>query len=79
MPHLNFYTTAHCSLCDQAFDLLLGTPELTGYQVCSIDIADDAELFERFGTRIPVLEINGQQLCAPIDKDALLHWLDEIR
>ena len=79
MPQLKFYTTAHCSLCEQALDLLLSTPELVGYQVQSIDIADTPELLERYGTKIPVLEFNGSELSAPIDKNGLLTWLTQLQ
>jgi len=76
MPQLNFYTTAHCSLCEQVLDLLLSTPELAGYQVQSIDIAENPELLDQYGHQIPVLERNGHELSAPIDKQKLLAWLD---
>ena len=76
MPQLNFYTTAHCSLCEQVLDLLLGTPELAGYQVHSIEIAHDPELLDRYGDKIPVLELDGDELSAPIDQQGLLKWLD---
>ena len=75
MPQLNFYTTAHCSLCEQVLDLLLSTPELAGYQVQSIDIAENPELLNRYGSKIPVLERNGHELSAPIDQKNLLAWL----
>ncbi len=75
MPQLNFYTTAHCSLCEQALDLLLSTPEMAGYQVQSIDIAENPELLDRYSSKIPVLELNGHELNAPIDKQKLLAWL----
>ena len=75
MPQLNFYTTTHCSLCEQVLDLLLSTPELAGYQVLRIDIAEDLDLLDRYGSKIPVLECNGHELSAPIDQKGLLAWL----
>jgi hypothetical protein len=78
MQHIKFFTTAHCSLCEQALDLLLTTPEMAGYHLESIDIADDPNLLERYGDKIPVLAIAEQELCAPIDRTSLLQWLVEI-
>lgn len=78
MQHLKFFTTAHCSLCEQALDLLLTMPEMAGYYLESIDIADDPDLLERYGDKIPVLAIAGEELCAPIDRSSLQQWLVEI-
>ncbi|XOV81914.1 MAG: glutaredoxin family protein [bacterium] len=75
MAQLKFYTTAHCSLCEQTLDLLLATPELAGYRVETIDIADHQELLERYGDKIPVLNLNGEELSAPIDRNCLLQWI----
>lgn len=79
MPQLNFYTTAHCSLCEQTLDLLLSTPGLAGFQVQTIDIAEDPELLELYGSKIPVLEHEGNELSAPIDKNGLLAWLAQLQ
>jgi hypothetical protein len=78
MQNLKFFTTAHCSLCERALDLLLATPEMAGYQLESIDIADDPILLERYGDKIPVLATADKELCAPIDRTSLQQWLVEI-
>ena len=53
------YTRENCHLCDHAKDLLLNyaryLPEIT-----EVDIDSDAQLVERFGKCIPVVELDGK-------------------
>jgi len=55
---LILYTKEGCHLCDVAAETLAKysrfLPELE-----QVDIASDAELMERFGTEVPVVEIDG--------------------
>lgn len=54
---LILYSTDHCSLCDEALELIFSMPELAGHSVRVVDVALDEELLECFGERLPVLEI----------------------
>jgi len=56
------YTTEHCHLCDEAEAIV----RKTGATVLKIDIVDDSNLFDKYGTRIPVLQRT--------DNDAELDW-----
>jgi predicted DCC family thiol-disulfide oxidoreductase YuxK len=58
-------STDHCTLCDRALDLLLSMPELRGWQLRVVDVADDAALLERYGERLPVLRIGVRELDWP--------------
>ncbi len=49
------YSTDHCTLCEQALDLLLSMPELVGRQLDVVDVALDDTLQSRYGERLPVL------------------------
>lgn len=49
------YGTSACSLCDQAFDLLMSMPELAGLTLRVVDVAADPALTERYAARLPVL------------------------
>jgi hypothetical protein len=49
---LILYHTAGCHLCDEARELIAQVPEIT---VEEVEIGDDSQLVERYGTRIPVL------------------------
>ncbi|MFO1372500.1 MAG: glutaredoxin family protein [Candidatus Competibacteraceae bacterium] len=68
---LILYVTCSCHLCEQAEELLL---QVEGVNVALVEVADDPELLERYGSRIPVLR-------RP-DTDSELDWpfaLDTIR
>ena len=76
MLTIKLYTTEHCTLCEQALDLLLGMPEMAGYELRTIDIAADDQLMAAYGDKIPVLEAGGRLLCYPLDRAAVLAWLE---
>ncbi len=59
---LLMYGTSACSLCDQAFDVLMSMPELAGLTLRVVDVAADAALTERYGERLPVLALGSAEL-----------------
>lgn len=73
MMRLILYGTTFCHLCEQAEAVLLAA-EVSAEHV---DIAQDDELLERYGTRIPVLrrEDKGEELGWPFDASALRLFL----
>jgi hypothetical protein len=62
-------STAHCTMCDEALDMLFGMPELAGRRLSVVDVAEDAALIERYGERLPVLRIGQRELDWPFDRD----------
>ena len=46
---LVLYSTDHCTLCDQALELLFSMPELAGQAVRVVDVATDDALLSRYG------------------------------
>ena len=71
---LLLYTTGGCHLCEQAENLIR---RQTSMACKAVEIADDAELLERYGARIPVLRRldTGKELDWPFaaeDVDSLL-------
>lgn len=44
--------------------MLLSMPELAGCSVRVIDVAEDAELLDSLGERIPILEVRGRDTVA---------------
>ena len=75
MLQLVLYSTDHCTLCDEALELLLGMPELVGHQLMVADISTDDVLLARFGERIPVLVCEEHELDAPFDADAVREFM----
>ena len=71
-PVLVLYSRSGCHLCD---DMLVGLQPLlheTGAGVRVVDIDTDAALRERYGLRIPVLELDGEVITeGRLDADAV--------
>jgi hypothetical protein len=68
---LVLYSTDHCTLCDQALELLFSMPELAGLAVQVVDVATDDALLDRYGERLPVLEVRAD---GAGDDSRLLDW-----
>lgn len=73
-----FYTTSGCHLCEQAEAILRPIVELNQLSWRPVDIASDAALVERFGVRIPVVQVAGaeQDLGWPFSPEQLLDYLE---
>jgi glutaredoxin len=71
---IKLYGTACCHLCDEAQAIL----REMGIQVDHVDIADDDELLEKYGIRIPVLKRvdTGAELGWPFDAAAVSRFLE---
>lgn len=59
-PETVFYTRAGCLLCEEFEMLLQPILDRQGIHFCRMDIDSSPDLKERFGSRVPVLEINGK-------------------
>lgn len=72
MGALILYTTAGCHLCEHA-EAILDQVEV---QFVPIDIADELELMEKYGIRIPVVrDTGGRELGWPFDATMLRQFL----
>jgi hypothetical protein len=75
-PHrLVLLSTDHCSLCERALDLLLSMPELRGWQLQVVDVADDEALQTRYGERLPVLLAGTRELAWPFAASEVVQCL----
>ena len=76
-PSLVLLSTSDCQLCDEAQRALMAMPQVAGWLLSVRDIATDDALIERYGERIPVLQLeagDGQclgELDWPFDDAAL--------
>ncbi len=78
MTALILYGTSACHLCELAEDLLRDLQsQRADLQFEKIDIADDDQLMEFYGVRIPVLKRlrDGAELGWSFDDLALREWL----
>ena len=74
------YTTVGCHLCEQAEGVINAVVERSdggAAQLRKVDIADSPELMERYGIRIPVLQLGdtGAELGWPFDEARLREFL----
>lgn len=71
MITLTLFTTSHCHLCEQAVQLITQLYPTT--TLVLVEIADDEQLLEEYGERIPVLQRsdNLSELGWPITSDKL--------
>jgi len=59
---VTFYTKAGCHLCEEARDMLDDIAAQTDYELTEIDIRSNAEIFEQYRYRIPVIIIDNDTL-----------------
>ena len=77
MASIILYTTAGCHLCEEAEELLRQSQAGSPLTWQAVDIADQPELMERYGIRIPVLQKTdgGAELGWPFDLEQLRLFL----
>jgi len=72
------YSKPECHLCEQAKVQLLRIQKRHGFQLDEVDISRDEKLLAKFGTRIPVIWVNGRLLSKyRVDEKRLLEFLRE--
>ncbi len=59
LPLVKFYTKEECHLCEAALRIIMQVAESNDFELIILDISQDDNLLMRFGTEIPVIEING--------------------
>lgn len=59
LPLVKFYTKEECRLCEIALGIIMQVAESIDFELNILDISQDDNLMMRFGTEIPVVEING--------------------
>ena len=63
---LVLYTTAGCHLCEQAAAMLAELEAQGQVRIEAVDIANDEQLVERYGIRIPVVK--------DVERDQEIGW-----
>ena len=61
MPTLTLYTKPDCTLCDEALAALERVRQRMPFALEVVDISADARLAERYGERIPVVLVDGEE------------------
>ena len=75
--HARLYTRPGCHLCEDALGELRRLHARQPHELELVDISADDELQQRYGERIPVLEIDGREYAAPLPRAVLERALRE--
>lgn len=81
MTRLILYTTLGCHLCEQAREIINHSNYLKDIELELTEIADSDELMKRYGIRIPVVRLDGEneEIGWPFDLERFDGWLTENR
>ena len=69
--NVTLYSKPGCHLCEDVLTDLHVLQERYPHSLYVVDITADAELLQRYGERIPVVEIAGREFEAPLSADTL--------
>jgi glutaredoxin len=62
-PHLVLYSRAYCHLCDDMVAALTALQPQHGFSMDVVDVDADPELEARYDLLVPVLTVNGNEIC----------------
>jgi glutaredoxin len=80
VPVLTLYGKPCCHLCDEARAVVHAAIAESGVQLREVDVTLDPVLERRYGTRIPVLALDGEELFEYfVDAESLADRLDKVR
>ena len=73
---LKVYSTGGCSICEQVIDKLFETPLGEGVELTVVDVSFHEDLLAKYGSEIPVLEIENRLLRSPFDNEEMMAFLN---
>ncbi len=62
-PRLVLYHRIGCHLCDEMLTQLQGLQANQGFELEVKDVDEDRQLYELYNERVPVLSLQGRDLC----------------
>jgi glutaredoxin len=76
---VTLYGKPGCHLCEEARAAVERVRAERPFRLEEVDVTLDPVLHHRYGERIPVLELEGEELFQyVVDEAALLKWLDRV-
>ncbi|HEX2414261.1 MAG TPA: glutaredoxin family protein [Thermoleophilaceae bacterium] len=79
MPVVTLYGKPGCHLCDDARAVVERVREQRPFELEEVDVSLDPVLHSRYGERIPVVELDGQELSEFfVDEESLRERLDRV-
>ena len=80
MPILTLYGKPGCHLCEGARSAVRGVAARRDVELVEVDVSRDPVLNRRYGERIPVLALDGEELFEYfVDQNALRERLDKVQ
>ncbi len=69
---VTLYTKTDCGLCEEAASMLKRLQKQIRFEIDYVDIEADPGATERYGSRIPVIAVDGEEVAAaPLDEKQL--------
>jgi glutaredoxin len=79
VPTLTLFGKPGCHLCQQAREAVDAARAGRGVELVEVDVTLDPALHRRYGERIPVLDLDGEELFELfVDESALRRQLDRV-
>ena len=79
MTHVTLYGKAGCHLCEDARAEIEAVRAERPFELTEIDVALDPVLHRQYGERIPVIEVNGEEVFElGVDRLAFTRLLDTV-
>ena len=72
MTLVTVYSRPGCHLCDEAMDALRGLQLELAFELRELDITGDERLHRDYFERIPVVAVDGEELCEYFVEEALV-------
>jgi glutaredoxin len=69
---ITVYSTPDCHLCVDAMAILQGMRQEFGFELQEIDITTDDQLHRAYFERIPVVLLDGEELCEYFVQEAVV-------
>jgi glutaredoxin len=66
------YSKADCHLCAEAMAVLRGLQAELAFELRELDIAADQELLRAYFERIPVIAVDGEEVCEYFVQEAVV-------
>ena len=63
MPEIIIYGRAACHLCDEMQARVAAACASRGLELRTVDVDSDVKLARRFGPFVPVLVVDGEEIC----------------
>ena len=80
VPLITVYSKPDCHLCEQAIAVLRRLQGELAFELDELDITQDEQLHRAYFERIPVVSVDGEELCEFfLDADALRERLESRR